>query len=719
MKSWLLAIAALLGLGAGEACAWYVVIYVDLNKEDKGAVARGGGTRGGAAGMRPGGFSGMRPGGAGGGADGMRPGGAGGGAAGMRPGGAGGLSGFSGMGGMQPGAGGYSGYAGFSGGRPGGAGGYSGFSGMGGFGGEAGQGYGGGRGGIQLPDLRPKVIARAIVEVPSIEKIAIPISRGKYDYAYPITHKWGRSTLIGSQMISFTLRRIDPIAKQYKIHKKQAYHKKGGQLDKDQLLALAEWALHHGLVAEVPKIMEDAAGVDPQDPNVAAFKEISKAIAQKPSQDEPSSAWVKDYLKYSGTSSDHYTLLTKSEDRKEVSRRLNLLEDTYKGFFYWWALHGKVLQVPRYRLVAVLLTERTDYRNKRKVFKPTDLVADGFTARRDNVAVFTARPLNSVYVQLEKLNEKNLAPEEFPRYLKGSKKSLPRTREEANNQVLALVQESMLLEAERAATTHEAVIQLLAAAALPRDEGSEGRIPLLARNLEGPEWIRFGLASVFETPLGAYWPGVGAPNWKYLFEYKFACDEKTVTNKNIKEVLKKAITDGYFHQATTSGNRASLEKAHFTAWALTYYLATTETDKLLDYLRRLSKLPRDMKFDQELLETTFAKAFLSAPSQMGPFGLGWMVHTKQLSVDVPGLYEDAKKERAEQLAAQKKWLDALERALTGNRSGPGPGFPGGPGGMRPPGGPGGMRPPGGPGRGGAGRPGGGGGGGGGGGQGPP
>ena len=43
---------------------------------------------------------------------------------------------------------------------------------------------------------------------------------------------------------------------------------------------------------------------------------------------------------------------------------------------------------------------------------------------------------------------------------------------------------------------------------------------LLPRNVEVPEWIRYGIGSYAETPKGAYWNGVGSASWKHLVRWK-------------------------------------------------------------------------------------------------------------------------------------------------------------------------------------------------------
>src|SRR5205807_337745 len=144
--------------------------------------------------------------------------------------------------------------------------------------------------------------------------------------------------------------------------------------------------------------------------------------------------------------------------------------------------------------------------NQRAIFQPGPLVGDGFTARRENVAIFSGTRLDEAFTALDK-NNRTLWQGKWDRgdLLKGKglEKALP--IQAALFQTMALVHKCMEEEGQRAASSHEVIRQLLAAT------------DMLPRNVMAPEWIQFGLPSFFETPVGAswpaFWPGVGAPSW--------------------------------------------------------------------------------------------------------------------------------------------------------------------------------------------------------------
>jgi hypothetical protein len=192
-------------------------------------------------------------------------------------------------------------------------------------------------------------------------------------------------------------------------------------------------------------------------------------------------------------------------------------------------------------------------------------------------------------------------------------------------QTLALLQRAMEDESERATTTHEGIRQLLAATGL------------LPRNVATAEWARFGIASFFETPHEAFYPGTALPSWTYLISFKYLRATNRLTEDRGKDILLNVITDRYFRQAYADQARLAedkdnkqlqqkvheeLEMARATAWALTYYLMNRELDSFLGYLQEVSNLPRDVEYDANVLQGCFARAVgmlpdtTSSPNQL-------------------------------------------------------------------------------------------------------
>src|SRR5262249_26026184 len=107
----------------------------------------------------------------------------------------------------------------------------------------------------------------------------------------------------------------------------------------------------------------------------------------------------------------HYNLLTNIKGASgdaSVQRRLARMEDTYQGFFYWFALKGRPLPLPNHRLVPTPRDTRAgskEFESKRAFFDQVPMVADGFTARRDNVVVMASTRQDEAYRVLVKYNK--------------------------------------------------------------------------------------------------------------------------------------------------------------------------------------------------------------------------------------------------------------------------------------------------------------------------
>jgi hypothetical protein len=114
--------------------------------------------------------------------------------------------------------------------------------------------------------------------------------------------------------------------------------------------------------------------------------------------------------------------------------------------------------------------------------------------------------------------------------------------------------------------------------------------------------------------------------------------KKLVEDKKLDkpaDALKGVVTDRYFRLAadpkkSKPEDNAEL-KARTLSWALTCYLVRNQRDGLLRYYKELSKLPRDMEFDEEALFGCFARAFdLLDPttkkvdeSKLDQLAIGW------------------------------------------------------------------------------------------------
>ncbi len=662
MKRWLLAVAALLGPLVGLASADYVIIKIDLNKffpskDNPQGMPGMPGMPGGMPGGKFGGMMGGMPGGMPGGMQGGMPGGMQGGMpGGMRGGYPGGMPGGYGMRGGMPG--GYPGGSGMRGGMPGGypggmpggmrggmPGGYPGAPGSGGTGSFPGSPTGGtgGTGGFggfpgmpgdpnnpdeaNEPEYRP-LWAYAYLELKRRPK-QVSSQDGQHQWLI-IDQKWGKPIYVPGEAIRAYIR-ADSLAKRWE--KKYKADLKDGKTP-ELLLALAEWALERGLLNEFYKVIDELKQLAPTNPTLKIIEQTRAALKNAPNQDDPAAASLIRELTAGGyrtlrSELGHYTLLTNAknaQDDPSVKRRLAAMEDTYHVFFYWFALKGSPRTVPAYRLVAALAKdadpEQTrEFESKHALFDQVPMVGDGFTARRDNVVLLSGRRIDEAFSTLIR-NNSSLFKVEYKvtaNDLLTNEKIMSR-RQEIKAQIpvlqtLALMQHAMEEESEWATVTHECVRQL------------EAATNLIPRNVNAAEWAQFGLASFFETPHRSFYPMHGAANWNQLINFKYLRKTKKLNSKKASEILLDVITDRYFRQAyqslrqqrdkadekdkdsLSSKTADQLELARCTSWALTYYLANNHLDKLLNYYQELSNLPRDLEYNEDVVQNCFARAF--------------------------------------------------------------------------------------------------------------
>jgi hypothetical protein len=444
--------------------------------------------------------------------------------------------------------------------------------------------------------------AEAVVEYTKNDNLKLSGPRGMVPFPR-IYHKWGRTGLMisndwGLSAIQENGRPVPAIAKRFEAKKKELLKGAKGDDRTDHLLELAKWALVHGMVDEVPQIIKDIAKAKPSDPIVKAFQQVQADMSRPVTRDDETPRWKEKLGNYRITQTAHYTLLynAPSSDSAEVKSLEKQLEDTYKGFFYWFALRGVTLPVPDQRMVVVLVDRPEEFQVHRQVFDNAPLVADGFYPRRDNLLIFSAVRLDATYDALTKITQ-NLWANGWSkdRLLHGEGKARATPEEVVRNQMFALLMKALQEESTAAAVTHLGSVRLATAT------------DLLPRYVEVPQWIQFGLGSYFETPEGAYWPGFGAPSWLYLPQWKLLDDTKRLDPA--EDALKNVVTDNYFHQVGSIAPKDALKKARTYTWSLYYFLAEMKADGLMKYFDEIRRLPRDIQFSEDVLLGCFIRAF--------------------------------------------------------------------------------------------------------------
>jgi hypothetical protein len=418
-----------------------------------------------------------------------------------------------------------------------------------------------------------------------------------------IHHKWGKTAVmdglpdIRAEFVMEDKVKLPPVAERYRFLRKEKLKDKESKTP-EALLDLAEWALNHLMLTEFVKIIDELREVNASHPTVKAFDQMKTGMDARITRDDSPVEWQSRLGNYKIKRSPHYVLLYNSpeSDPPEVLDYVDRLEENYKGFFYWFALKGKVLPIPDKRLVAVLVSKPDEFQGYRKVFDNINLVADGFYARRENLAVYSSIRLDEVFDLLIKntnpiwqsgWNQDDL--------LQSKTRSGFQPAENVRHQMLALLLKAMQEESALASVSHEGSRQLAVATGL------------ISRNVNVPEWTQFGIGSFFETPTGAFWPGIGAPSWKYMVKFKLW--KKVNKLDRPQDAIRNVLTDKYFRDVPEENNKAALMKARTMSWSFTYFLMSRKLDQFLRYCQEIDYLPRDMDFDDDTLLLAFGRAF--------------------------------------------------------------------------------------------------------------
>jgi len=651
MRCWLLALVALLGAAVAAAQADFFELRINLGPTKGGSTGPGPGR---AKGM-PGGFNPGNPGGGG-----FNPG---------NPGGGGGFNPGNPFGG------------GFNPGNPAGGGGFPPMAGRGGGppnmgqmmqmmmgrGGNVARGPAAATTDDEDDDDPANLHATVVVEVKHWRLLREGVFR--------IEHKWGHNNIASNEM--FTL------VKRYK-HKPvvDIFHRdvaKKSEKSADDWYALADEALQFGLLKEFDHCMEEMAKLDKDRPETKAYLQVKAAMEKPAAVDSRARFWKSRLGNFEIDESAHYSLLYRKANGTgtgTAKRWLDQLERNYQAFFDWFAFHGKAMPVPAAKLVVILVQKPDEFESLSDGFGSPIPEADGFLARRDNLAIFSAEPLDKAYTALAKISDPMWTDGwNQSSLLKGKGKRGATLDESILAQEKALALTVMQEKREIATVSSEGTRQLAAA------------VGLLPRDVKVPQWFVFGLGSFFETSEDAFWPGTGAPSWTYLKLFKKWQQGEKLEKPEI--ALRQVVTDAYFRLPRKDKDKA-LTQARTMSWALTYFLMRTKLEGVLRFCGELRGLPRDMDLDPSLVMGCFARAFdlsdaahpdLASPARTLERANDWYDYMKS-KVQMP--YPEASVE----LEPKKKEGGQPNRGgrpSFGPPGFPGGGFPGAGGGFRRPG----------------------------------
>ncbi len=419
----------------------------------------------------------------------------------------------------------------------------------------------------------------AIVEVDASYKTLLRVLRPGQQAPLEVHTAWGATRLwnlpAAPDVRVFPTSEEPSVAKRYAAEFAKVFtkEKSGVKPSAEQMQKLAEYALTHGLNDKFVEVMTKLAEDSPSNEAVVAFLKVQAALDRPVPRGGPSElkAHLGDY-KEANLKDDkgHYVLYHKlsNNEQDEIQSRLARLEESLRSYYYWFALKGVVLPVPPERLPALLADKPPEFKRTRSSLADPAVVGDGAFARRENLAVFCNRPLDSRYDMLDKYTELKMHEYGLSRDQTLTIKDIPKGTpkpEAAYCGTLALAMKEIESEAERAGASHDATRQLLFAS---------GLVP---RNVAIPEWALFGMGSFFETAEHSPWATPAGLSTVYLPVFRYECGSK---GKNYEgtplKTLRKIVTDGYFRELTPDDYKNKtdrLMKARAATWSLTYFLA--------------------------------------------------------------------------------------------------------------------------------------------------
>lgn len=494
-----------------------------------------------------------------------------------------------------------------------------------------------------------------------------------------IEHRWGKTSIpTGIQDPAVIARVIENklVNTRYRIEENRL---KKNELKPEEMLILAKWCLKYAKIDKLEENMDKLIAKAPEDGYGKIYKKVREIIGNPLSGIDPKAESIVQDLRrqgYQKVTSDqgHYVLLTTQDpDDEAVRLRLEGLERNFKIFYYWFALKGYTLPAPKHQMVAVLVTSPRDFREMHSIYKIHPQTGDSFISTRDNVIFLSAIPFSESYRVLDQR-------------LKGYLQSLRITMNIAMDtdqnqnrvfpeiQAMALIKKITLRDLAFSTTSHQGTRQLLA---------STGLLP---ENIPGFEWLRFGIASFFETSRLSFYPSPTLPHWVHHVNLRYYREKKKLLQEDeARKILLSVITDQYFQKAYRSIHQAKreedeekqeklqekaekdLEIAQSTAWALAYYLMKRPMN-LMEYLEEIKSLPRDLEYSDHHQALLFSKAFrLSLATSTKPtplknldlqeiqrFGEQWLSRMSRTTTEISSVENQVMDEREEEAKKPKR-----------------------------------------------------------------
>jgi hypothetical protein len=404
----------------------------------------------------------------------------------------------------------------------------------------------------------------------------------------------------------------------------------------------AQWALRHGMLNDFYKTIDAVLELKPEQGEAQEIHDRAKQIKElkaemdlgideKPEEYKPQEDELRKFVKHKEfkiATSKHYILLYDTADeapkpkegqKKRKPRheeRLALLELVYESFMLTFYAKGIPLETPQDKLMVVLFNDERMYKDFSVAQNPALASAAGYWSQENNIAVFYDHGSNEYFVALQKMAKD--IKEEVDEVKKLRDKQFAPLIQFANSlPVLFDIQQENM---DITVVSHEATHQMA------------GNTGLLPRGVMIPSWVHEGLATYFEAPADGAWAGIGAVNEDRIGLYRLLADSpenRQYTHLNF------LVGDQLFEYA---GNHFTVLAAYSQAWALTHFMLEKHPEKFIEYYRLMGQMPRDVRFNEDVLTALFTSVF---GSDLEVIDQEWRAYMRTLKTDLEIVLEDA------------------------------------------------------------------------------
>ena len=391
-----------------------------------------------------------------------------------------------------------------------------------------------------------------------------------------------------------------------------------------EVMQVADWALHRGMLNDYYKTIDLALEFDPKNENAIRIKKLQIQL-EKPLKDNPElSKKLHEQVhspKFKIKKSKHFILFHDTPDKPadghkkpRADERLELLETVYQTFLMKFYSHGVPLDIPKERMMVLLFNDHAAYLDYATAIDPSMKNAIGFWSPTTNISVFFDHGTANHYKGLREVSRQfKKAAIEAKRTRASNAKDIIRSSK-ALEVLIKITQETSDVEV----VSHEATHQLA------------GNTSLFPRVVSIPRWVHEGLASYFEAPSGAAWGGIGAVNKERLEWYRaLAANDRE--HSSIDFIVGNKIYD------RTAGAQSNVLHAYGQAWALTNFLIVKHFDELMEYYRRLGEFPPDTPLSHEVLSDLFTDVFGEDRKALQQ---EWRAYMRSLKTDMERIIEE-------------------------------------------------------------------------------